>query len=211
MTHLSHPDDAGAGPSQTARKATLLVAVLLGIAFLLFGGSRWEDGGTVHEGIEWAGLGLIVFCILGRTWCSLYIGGRKNRELAQSGPYSVSRNPLYLFSIIGAVGVGAQAGSIALAAAAGFVAWLALLMTTMREEAALTVNFGAPYRDYMARVPRFLPRLSQWRDTETIEVRPRLVMTTFVDALVFLAAIPIAEGLEYLHDASMLPTLLLLP
>ena len=65
MTHLSHPDDAGAGPSQTARKATLLVAVLLGIAYLLFGGSRWEDGGTVHESIEWAGLGLIVFSILG--------------------------------------------------------------------------------------------------------------------------------------------------
>lgn len=211
MTDLSHPDNAGAGPSQTARKAILLAAVLLGIVFLLLGGSRWEDGGAVHEGIEWAGLGLIVLCILGRTWCSLYIGGRKNRELAQSGPYSVSRNPLYLFSIIGAVGIGAQVGSIALAAATGFIAWLVLLMTTMREEAALTVNFGAAYRDYMARVPRFLPRLSQWKDTETIEVRPRLVMTTFVDALFFLAAIPIAESLEYLRDAGWLPTLLMLP
>jgi protein-S-isoprenylcysteine O-methyltransferase Ste14 len=211
MTDLSHPDNAGAGPSQTARKAALLIAVLLGIVFLLFGGSRWEDGGPIHEGIEWAGLGLIVLCILGRTWSSLYIGGRKNRELAQSGPYSVSRNPLYLFSIIGAVGIGAQVGSIALAATAGFVAWLVLLMTTMREEAALTVNFGAAYRDYMARVPRFLPRLSQWKDTDTIEVRPRIVMTTFLDALFFLMAIPIAEGLEYLHDAGFLPTLLSLP
>jgi protein-S-isoprenylcysteine O-methyltransferase Ste14 len=211
MTDLSHPDNAGAGPSQTARKATLLAAVLLGVAFLLIGGSRWTDGGDVHEAIEWAGLALIVLCILGRTWCSLYIGGRKNRELAQAGPYSVSRNPLYLFSIIGAIGVGAQVGSIALAATAGFIAWLVLLMTTMREEAALTVNFGDAYRDYMARVPRFLPRLSQWKDAHTIEVRPQIVMTTFVDALVFLAAIPVAEGLEYLHGAGWLPTLLVLP
>jgi protein-S-isoprenylcysteine O-methyltransferase Ste14 len=211
MTDLSHPDNAGAGPSQTARKVALLAAVLLGIVFLLVGGSRWEDGGAVHEGIEWAGLGLIVLCILGRTWCSLYIGGRKNSELAQTGPYSVSRNPLYLFSIIGAVGVGAQVGSVALAGATGFIAWLVLLMTTMREETALTVNFGAAYRDYMARVPRFMPRLSQWKDAETIEIRPRLVRTTFIDALFFLIAIPIAEGLEYLHDAGILPTLLSLP
>jgi protein-S-isoprenylcysteine O-methyltransferase Ste14 len=211
MTDLSHPDNAGAGPSQTARKAALLAAILLGIVFLLIGGSRWPDGHELHENIETVGLGLIVICILGRTWCSLYIGGRKNSELAQTGPYSISRNPLYLFSIIGAIGVGAQVGSIVIAVATGLVAWLVLLMTTLREEAALTVNFGPAYRDYMARVPRFMPRLSQWKDTETIEIRPRLVRTTFIDALFFLIAIPIAEGLEYLHDAGILPTMLSLP
>ena len=211
MTDLSHPDNAGEGPSQAARKAVLFAAVALGVAFLLIGDSRWDEANVLHEAIEWAGIGLIVFCILGRTWCSLYIGGRKNRELAQSGPYSVARNPLYLFSIIGAVGVGAQVGSMVLAAIAGAIAWLVFLQTAMREEAALLANFGTAYRDYMARVPRFLPRLANWRDSDTLEVRPQLVVTTFLDALIFLIAVPIAEGLEYLHEAGKLPTLLLLP
>ncbi|MGE0564297.1 MAG: isoprenylcysteine carboxylmethyltransferase family protein [Pseudolabrys sp.] len=211
MTDFSHPDDASAGPSQAARKAALAAAIALGIGLLLIGDSRWDESTGLHEGIEWAGLALIVFCILGRTWCSLYIGGRKNRELAMSGPYSVSRNPLYLFSIIGAVGVGAQVGSIALAVIAGIVAWLVFLMTAMREEAALLANFGTAYRDYMARVPRFLPRLANWRDADTLQVRPQIVMTTFVDALFFLIAVPIAEGIEYLHAAGYLPTLLRLP
>lgn len=211
MTDHSHPNDAGQGPSQVARKAFLAAAVVLGIGFLLVGDSRWDETNVLHEGIEWVGIGLIVLCILGRTWCSLYIGGRKNRELTQSGPYSVSRNPLYLFSIIGAVGVGAQVGSVVLAGIAGFIAWIVFLMTAKREEAALLANFGVAYRDYMARVPRFLPRLANWRDADTLEVRPQLVMTTFTDALVFLIAVPVAEGLEHLHEAGQLPILLLLP
>lgn len=211
MSNLSHSGNAGAGPSQALRKALLFGAIVFGVAFLIIGGSLWPDGHPLHEGIEWVGIGLMVLCILGRTWCALYIGGRKNRELAQTGPYSVSRNPLYLFSIVGAIGVGAQVGSVVLAVTAGFVAWLVLLMTTMREEVALLANFGAVYRDYMARVPRFLPRLSQWKDADTIEVRPQIVMTTFIDALFFLIAVPIAEGLEYLHGVGYLPTLLSLP
>ena len=38
--------------------------------------------------IEWAGIVLIVACILGRTWASLYIGGRKIDALVMDGPYS---------------------------------------------------------------------------------------------------------------------------
>ena len=49
--------------------------------------------------IEMAGLVLILVCILGRTWCTLYIGGLKKRELVTAGPYSVVRNPLYVFTL----------------------------------------------------------------------------------------------------------------
>ena len=54
-------------------------------------------------------------CIVGRAWCSLYIGGRKKAEIVDRGPYSISRNPLYVFSFMGAFGVGAQTGSVTLA------------------------------------------------------------------------------------------------
>jgi protein-S-isoprenylcysteine O-methyltransferase Ste14 len=200
-----------APPTQTVRKAVLLAAVLMGIAFLFVGGSRWGGSSWTHEAIEWAGIALIVLCILGRTWSALYIGGNKNRTLVTDGPYSISRNPLYVFSIIGATGVGAQVGSVAVALACGFVAWLVFLATIMREEAALLANFGQEYQSYRARVPRFLPQPFLWHDVAVIPVRPMIVITTFTDALVFLVAIPVAEGIEYLHEAGYLAVLLSLP
>src|SRR5262245_36841884 len=34
-----------------------------------------------------------------RFWATLYIGGRKERELVTDGPYSLCRHPLYLGSL----------------------------------------------------------------------------------------------------------------
>lgn len=199
------------GPDQTMRKAVLFAAVGIGIVFLFFGGPRWPGGDWRHEGIEAVGLGLIVVCILGRTWCSLYIGGRKNQSLIADGPYSMSRNPLYFFSIVGAVGVGAQVGSLVIALVCGFIAWVVFVRTAFREEAALGAAFGDDYRAYLARVPRFVPKPSLWLDRATVEVQPRIVLTTFADAVIFLAAIPLAEIIETIHEAGFIPMFLKLP
>jgi len=61
----------------------------------------WPGILMLAAGILLAGVGA-----LGRLWCSLYIGGRKTHELVSAGPYGWCRNPLYLFSLIGALGVG---------------------------------------------------------------------------------------------------------
>ncbi|MCW5681951.1 MAG: isoprenylcysteine carboxylmethyltransferase family protein [Xanthobacteraceae bacterium] len=196
---------------QAVRKAVLLVAILLGAAFVVVGDSRWASGTLAHESIEWFGLILIVVCILGRTLCTLYIGGRKIESLVQIGPYSVSRNPLYFFSILGAIGAGAQLGSLVLAFATGFVVWLIFLIVIFKEEQVLTERFGAAYADYLAQVPRLFPRMTLWKDVEKIEVNPRLVRMTALDASVFLLSVPLAEGFEYLHDAGILPTWFILP
>ncbi len=202
---------AGAGPSQAMRKLVIATSVVLAVVFLIVAASEWEDGSAMHEGIEWAGIALIVICILGRTWSTLFIGGRKNSALTMEGPYSVSRNPLYLFSIIGAAGVGAQFGSFTVALVCGFFAWVVFLWTVWREEAALLASFGDDYRQYMARVPRFLPKPGLWHSPPTLTVNPGLIVTTFLDAAVFLAAIPIAELFEWLHAVGALPTLLVVP
>jgi protein-S-isoprenylcysteine O-methyltransferase Ste14 len=82
---------------QTIRKLVLFAAVALGVFIFAVTNSRYPSGGTIHEMIEWFGIVLIVICILGRTWASLYIGGRKIDELVTVGPYSTMRNPLYFF------------------------------------------------------------------------------------------------------------------
>jgi protein-S-isoprenylcysteine O-methyltransferase Ste14 len=207
----THPIEINLSRVQLVRKAVLLAAVMASIVLLVFGESYWPGSGTTHEAIESAGVLLIVVCIAGRTWSSIYIAGRKVQTLVMDGPYSIARNPLYVFSIIGAAGAGAQLGSIVLAVAAGFIAWLVFYFVARKEEIALTAKFDLPYRQYCATVPRFLPRWSLWRDVEKIEVRPSMIVRTFVDASVFLLSIPISEGFEYLHDAGLLPVLAMLP
>jgi protein-S-isoprenylcysteine O-methyltransferase Ste14 len=196
---------------QLVRKAVLLALVLVCFGFLLFGESRWPSGSGPHELIEWIGIGLIVVCIAGRTWCSLYIAGHKVRRLIAVGPYSVSRNPLYVFSIIGALGAGAQLGSLTLAAAAAASAAVVFYLVVRMEERALTDKLGTPYERYLSEIPRFLPDWTRWKDAEKVEAHPRLILRTFIDASVFLLSIPIAEGFEYLHDVGALPTFLTLP
>jgi protein-S-isoprenylcysteine O-methyltransferase Ste14 len=87
---------------------------------------------------------------------------RKNRELTTTGPYAYTRNPLYLGSILIAIGFALAARNwwIALAAAAMFI--LVYLPVIRAEERYLRSTFPG-YDQYAAGVPRFLPRLTPYR------------------------------------------------
>ena len=196
---------------QSIRKGVLLAFIVAGIAFVLVGDSRWPSGSFLHETIEFFGLGLIVLCICGRMLCTLYIGGKKIQSLVTAGPYSVVRNPLYTLSVIGAVGVGAQLGSFTLAIVTGAVAYFVFLLVILKEEQVLAERFGVTYAEYKAQVPRLFPKFSLWRDAEKVEVDPRLVRVTALDASIFLLSIPLAEVFEYFHDIGWLPTYITLP
>jgi protein-S-isoprenylcysteine O-methyltransferase Ste14 len=196
---------------QAIRKIVLYVAVALGVCIFSVTTSIYPSGETTHEMIEWLGIVLIVACILGRTWSSLYIGGRKIEEFVQTGPYSVTRNPLYFFSFLGAAGVGAQVGSVVLGLICAILAIIVFSMVVRQEEQVLLARYGETYRTYLARVPRFLPKPSLWRDEPTLTIRPPRVLMTFADALVFLLAVPLAEFFEYLQDTGAIPVLFTLP
>jgi len=196
---------------QTIRKIVLYVAAAIGVGVFAVATSIHPGGETVHEMIEWAGIVLIVLCILGRTWASLYIGGRKIEEFVQTGPYSVTRNPLYFFSFLGAAGVGAQVGSVTLALICAALAYAVFYVVVRQEEQVLAARYGEAYRKYLATVPRFIPKPSLWHDEPTLTIRPPRVLMTFADALVFLLAVPAAEFFEHLQEIGMIPVLLRLP
>lgn len=196
---------------QTIRKIVLFAAIAVAVWIFAVTDTIYPSGHAVHELVEWIGILFIVVCILGRTWSSLYIAGRKGRELVTIGPYSTCRNPLYFFSIVGAAGMGAQSGSIAIGIICGAIAAIVFYVVVKQEEQLLIKVHGRKYRDYLAAVPRFIPSPGSWRDEKTLTIRPPRVLMTFADALVFLLAVPIAEGFEYLRDIGMIPTLLILP
>lgn len=92
-----------------------------------------------------------------RLWASGHI--EKTKRLATGGPYAHSRNPLYLGSLLIALGVAAACASpwVALAVAGYF---LAFYPAVVREEAAfLAQKFGEQHAAWAAAVPLFWPRL----------------------------------------------------
>jgi len=85
---------------------------------------------------------------------------RKHEDLATSGPYAYTRNPLYFGSVVLAVGFLIAGWS---AIAAGVVALYLVLFypaVMRREEQELRAHYGARFDDYAARVPLFFPRLA---------------------------------------------------
>lgn len=196
---------------QNVRKLALGVAIAIGVFMFAVTNSRYGSGGSVHEMVEWLGIVAIAICILGRTWCSLYIGGRKIVQLVSDGPYSVSRNPLYFFSMVGAFGVGAQLGSVVSGLVFAALAWMVFYVVVLQEEKLLAERYGAAFARYRAKVPRFLPNPRLWHDQPTLTIMPPKVMRTFADAMVFLLSVPIAEIFEQMQNMGVLPVLLHLP
>jgi len=162
----------------------------------------------LHEFIEMSGLGLVLVCVFGRLWSILYVGGRKNAELVTSGPYSVTRNPLYFFSTIGAVGVGLMFGSVIIATLLGVVVASILMRTAKNEALFLETTFDSSYRHYAQNTPLFWPNPRLYSDGAETAFAPKILRRTFIDALYFLAVFPLIEGLEYLQTSGALPTLL---
>lgn len=196
------------------RRRKYLLASLIGllvIATACISDAWWPASKGMHKAIEWTGIALILVCIAGRTWCTLYIGARKKRELVTIGPYSVCRNPLYAFTIVGAFGAGAQYGSLVIASAAAFATYAIFLAVVRHEEAFLADNFGPEFARYVASVPRLVPNFSRWNDVPELNVSPQLIVRTVLDASLFLLAIPASEIVELLQRQGVLLVLFRLP
>jgi protein-S-isoprenylcysteine O-methyltransferase Ste14 len=86
---------------------------------------------------------------------------KKNEELATTGPYAYCRNPLYLGSIIIAIGFAIASRDIWVATAIA-VLFAAIYAPVIRSEEAFLRQHFAGFGDYSRRVPRLLPRTLWW-------------------------------------------------
>jgi protein-S-isoprenylcysteine O-methyltransferase Ste14 len=104
-----------------------------------------------------------------RAWASGHI--RKNAQLATSGPYAFTRNPLYFGSFLLGLGFTIASGQVVLGLL--FVAlFLGIYFPVMRVEAStLAELFGKEYEVYKEAVPLFFPRLTPFRQSESERVK----------------------------------------
>jgi protein-S-isoprenylcysteine O-methyltransferase Ste14 len=83
---------------------------------------------------------------------------KKDHTLATDGPYSWTRNPLYLGSFLLQLGFGVMSGSWIAAALTILPSFIIYPNVIRNEEQHLSRLFPVDFAAYCDRVPRFLPR-----------------------------------------------------
>jgi protein-S-isoprenylcysteine O-methyltransferase Ste14 len=100
-----------------------------------------------------AGVGELI-----RIWASGHI--EKTHRLATGGPYAHTRNPLYVGSVLMALGL-VVAARHPISVLAGILYLVVFYPVIVREEASfLRAKFPNEYHDWARHVPIFLPRLT---------------------------------------------------
>ena len=121
------------------------------------------------NGIGWV---FFVLYVTLRLWSTLYIGGWKDERLQTQGPYSVTRNPLYLGSFCLASAISFFLKSLTLLAVTGLM--ILIYWKVIRiEEAFLERKFGEAFKAYCRKAPRLFPSFSSHHSEEIVPVQLR--------------------------------------
>jgi len=118
---------------------------------------------SVMDSLGW---GLFLTYASFRLWATMYIGGRKDKQLQTEGPYSITRNPLYLGSFCFALSVACFFDSISLLLMVSFASGIYLHLVVKDEEVYMENKFGSEFKEYCQRTPRFIPSIFRYYHSE---------------------------------------------
>jgi protein-S-isoprenylcysteine O-methyltransferase Ste14 len=191
----------------------ILISRIAGAAFiavLLVTGSAHANtvGGSL---LFMLGSMLVGVGAVGRLWCSLYINGYKNAAIIDQGPYSISRNPLYLFSFIGAAGIGFATETLTLGIGLSLLFLVMYPFVIGHEEEFLEAKFGDAFRRYVARTPRFFPNPRGLTEPESYTVDVKAFRRSMGDALWFVWVLGVLEVVKAIHQHGILQPWVWLP
>jgi protein-S-isoprenylcysteine O-methyltransferase Ste14 len=142
-----------------------LVALAVGIAFqalaplkspaIVSGWPLYVIGGLLLS----SAIALIALAVRGMRHAGTPVQtSKETKELATSGIFSRTRNPIYVGMILFVCGCGALLANVWLLVAAVLLSLALHFGVVKREEAYLRTKFGEAYLQYMKRTPRYLPR-----------------------------------------------------
>jgi protein-S-isoprenylcysteine O-methyltransferase Ste14 len=133
--------------------ADLVAKLRVTAGFIMVAAFAWfahPDRTSLEIGVPLSALGIAL-----RAWASGHLA--KNQRLAVSGPYSFTRNPLYLGTLIAALGLAAAARNFWLAVLFASLFILVYLPAIELEEQHLAAILPG-YAEFAARVPLLIPR-----------------------------------------------------
>jgi len=181
------------------------IAIAIMLFLFITTQSYWEaKSETTTFVLFLVGIIFVGIASLGSMWCSLYIAGYKDNKLITKGPYSICRNPLYLFSLIGSIGVGLATETFILPIVFSvlFASYYGFVIKS--EEERLRKIFGKEFEEYAKNVPVFLPRFSGFSEPENYNVKPVVYRKHIFSALWFIWIIGILEVIEGMKEIGFL-------
>lgn len=151
----SHPSRLAAYVVRRRVRITLLIVAIVVVHDFLTA-VRPHEVLTLRDPVTTIGLTLVAVGLALRSWAAGVL--HKDRELTTTGPYAVTRNPLYAGSLLLVIGFAALIGNpwdfIAILAPLSLVYYLQIL----HEEQVLVARFGQSWHQYAGRVGRIIPR-----------------------------------------------------
>jgi protein-S-isoprenylcysteine O-methyltransferase Ste14 len=104
------------------------------------------------------GVGIAALGLLLRAYAAGHL--RKHKQLATSGPYAYTRNPLYLGSVFLAAGFSVASHSWISTVLLAAYLLVFYPVVIRREQKELRTLYGDSFVEYASKVPAFWPRLS---------------------------------------------------
>jgi len=177
------------------------------MGYYVLGASFWSlNKPLLGEALFLLGTIMVGAGVLGRAWCLSYIAGNKRNMVIQFGPYSLCRNPLYLFSFIGAMGIGLATKTITfpLIIFIGFTIYYPLVIK--KEENDLKLKFGTTFESYMKKTPsRIIPSFRNYQELKRTEVNLRSFRKGAFELIFFIIPLGLFPVVEACHAARLLP------
>jgi protein-S-isoprenylcysteine O-methyltransferase Ste14 len=181
------------------------------IALIFFTSPIWANMGLFDLTLKAIGFVMIVVAAFGRLWSSVFICGFKTKRVIQHGPYSMTRNPLYVFSFIGAVGFGFASASLLITAVIIAIYVLIYAKTVASEESKLEEALGVKYLQYKANTPRFIPDFTLYKNVNEYTINIQPFQRAFTDAIWFFLGFAGLQLIKILHQEAIFPVLFKVP
>ena len=119
------------------------------------------------------GLALFAAGFLLRIWSQMHLHYRlkEHKILTMTGPYTVVRNPIYIGNTLILVGTTLIAELAWFAPIMLLACMITYALVVRYEERHLSEKYGAPYRDFLIQVPRWIPSMKNMTELSSDHLR----------------------------------------
>jgi len=117
---------------------------------------------TEHGMVLSLGLALFAIGLFLRIWSQMHLHYRlkEHKILTLTGPYSIVRNPIYIGNTLILVGTTLIAELVWFAPVMLLACMITYALTVRYEERHLSEKYGEPYREFLTKIPRWVPRIN---------------------------------------------------
>jgi len=158
---------------------------------------------TEHGMVFALGLALFAAGLFLRIWSQMHLHYRlkEHKILTLTGPYAMVRNPIYIGNTLILVGTTLIAELVWFAPVMLLACMITYALTVRYEERHLSEKYGAPYCDFLTKVPRWIPRISNMSDPAAHNHMRYLLPSVLAEFhILLLLILPFSKELIFPHD-----------